>query len=79
MAKSAINEYKPGRLNSCLSRGASASTNRIETHANAKLSKFNARNSTRKGHKQPTKKANETIRPAAASGIPASLTTATMS
>src|ERR1043166_8004636 len=35
MAKSAINEYKPGRLNSCLSRGARASTKRIETSSNA--------------------------------------------
>src|SRR5260370_27766554 len=34
-AKSAINEYKPGRLNSCLSRGAKASTNTIETISSA--------------------------------------------
>src|SRR6201993_1048863 len=34
MAKSASNEYKLGRLNSCLSRGASASTNTIETSSN---------------------------------------------
>ena len=29
------NEYKPGRANSCLSRGARASTSRIETSSNA--------------------------------------------